>query len=156
MSIACNNIHPIGTKEMIAHFPNFRDPSFPLNENPKQANTLICRFMAVNGVFPAKDFRATGWIHSILFAWWAMMMSFVLAKLKKPLEDTGLFPAVRAMHFGTLQSNYHFFSVLEMYSSETCTLFTLVGELGFALHEMHEVSGLSIGEVPYEEYVPTT
>lgn len=29
-------------------------------------------------------------------------------------------------------------------------------ELGFSLHEMFKVSLLSRGELPYEEYVPTT
>ena len=43
--------------------------------------------------------------------------------------------------------------MLEMYNPSTTTFFTLSGELGFALHEMFEVSGLSMGEVPYEEYV---
>ena len=28
--------------------------------------------------------------------------------------------------------------------------------MGFALHEMYEVSGLMIGDAPYEEYVPST
>jgi hypothetical protein len=44
--------------------------------------------------------------------------------------------------------------MLDMYNPNTATFFTPSGELGFALHEMFEVSGLSMGEVPYEEYVP--
>ena len=36
------------------------------------------------------------------------------------------------------------------------TFFTPVGEIGLALHELYEVSGLVIGDAPYEEYVPTT
>lgn len=43
-----------------------------------------------------------------------------------------------------------------MYNSEIGTFFTPVGELGLALHELYEVSTLSISEVPYEEYIPTT
>lgn len=43
-----------------------------------------------------------------------------------------------------------------MYNSEKGTFFTLVGELGLALYEMYEVSTLSMGEVTYEEYIPTT
>jgi len=27
--------------------------------------------------------------------------------------------------------------------------------MGFALHEMYEVPGLAIGDMPYEEYVPS-
>ena len=31
-----------------------------------------------------------------------------------------------------------------------------LGEMGLALHEMYEVSGLVIGDAPYEEYVLTS
>ena len=31
-----------------------------------------------------------------------------------------------------------------------------LGEMGLALHEMCEVSGLVMGDAPYEEYVPTS
>lgn len=34
--------------------------------------------------------------------------------------------------------------------------FTLVGELGLTLHKMFEVLALSMGEVPYKEYIPTS
>ena len=57
--------------------------------------------------------------------------------------------------YGIPQSNHHFYAVLERYNAETCTFFTLVGEMGFALHEMCEVSGLVMGDTPYEEYVPS-
>lgn len=43
-----------------------------------------------------------------------------------------------------------------MYNSETSTFFTPVSELGFALYKMHEVSTLSMDEVPYEKYISTT
>jgi len=43
--------------------------------------------------------------------------------------------------------------MLEQYNPEMCTFFTPVGEMGFALHEMYEVSGLAMGDIPYEEYV---
>ena len=33
--------------------------------------------------------------------------------------------------------------------------FTMIGEMGFALHEMYEVSGLAIGDILYEKYVPS-
>ena len=35
---------------------------------------------------------------------------------------------------------------------ETCTFFTPVRDMGFALHEIYEVSGLVMGDIPYEEY----
>ena len=49
----------------------------------------------------------------------------------------------------------HFYAILERYNLETCTFFTPIGEMVLALHEMYEVSGLVIGDVPYEEYVPS-
>jgi len=33
---------------------------------------------------------------------------------------------------------------------------TSLGEMGFALHEMFEVSGLSMENLPYKEYIPGT
>lgn len=48
-----------------------------------------------------------------------------------------------------------FTCVLELYNSDTSTFFMPFGELDLALHEMYEVSVLPIGEILYEEYVPT-
>jgi len=45
---------------------------------------------------------------------------------------------------------------LEHYNSLTGTFFTPVGEMGLALHELYEVSGLVMRDAPYEEYVPTS
>lgn len=42
--------------------------------------------------------------------------------------------------------------LLELYSPATGILFTVDGEIELALHEMWQVSGLLIGDVPYEEY----
>jgi len=33
--------------------------------------------------------------------------------------------------------------------------FTIIREMGLALHEMYDVSGMMIGDAPYEEYVPS-
>nr|ABD63197.1 hypothetical protein 20.t00049 [Asparagus officinalis] len=82
------------------------------------------------------------------------MTKFVLEELETPLAQAGLLIPMRATKFGIIQSHFHFFSILEKYSPETCTFFTPVEELGFALHEMHEVSGLILGDLPYEEFVP--
>jgi len=43
-----------------------------------------------------------------------------------------------------------------LYNSNTCIFFTPSRELGFALHEIFEVSGLPMRELPYEEYIPST
>lgn len=42
-----------------------------------------------------------------------------------------------------------------MYNGQTNTIFTLLGELGFTLHEMHEISVLSTGKTPYVEIIPS-
>lgn len=83
------------------------------------------------------------------------MINFVLDKLDTPLRQSGFRIAVKVVRYRILQSNFHFSVMLELYNLDSCTFFTPVGELGFALHEMHEVSGLSMGEIPYEEYIPS-
>jgi len=72
------------------------------------------------------------------------------------LVQCELYPAVRAVRYGITPSHYHFFAILEKYNLDTCTFFTPVGEMRFALHEMFEVSGLSMRDLPYEEYIPGT
>jgi len=70
------------------------------------------------------------------------------------MNRTLLHEAIKAVQYGLPQSTQHFYAVLEHYNPETCTFFTLLGEMGLALQEMYEVSGLMIGDAPYEEYVP--
>ena len=53
------------------------------------------------------------------------------------------------MH-GIPQSNHHFYTVLERYNLKTCTFFTPIGEMGVALYEMYEISGLVMGDALYE------
>lgn len=72
------------------------------------------------------------------------------------LERLDLYAVVRAVLFGILLSIYNFFSILERYNRNMCTFFTLVGEMGMAMHEMHEVTELSEGDYPYEELVETS
>lgn len=42
-----------------------------------------------------------------------------------------------------------------MFNPYSGTFFTLVGELGFSLHKIFEVSLSTMRELSYEEYVPT-
>ena len=84
------------------------------------------------------------------------MVSYITEQLREPLLQSGLYSAVRDVQYGIKPSHYLFFAMLELYIPNTCTFFTLSGELGFAHHEMYEVSGLPMGELPYEEYVPGT
>ena len=84
------------------------------------------------------------------------MVGFVLAEFENLLKQVGLYKAVRAVQYGIPQSTHHFYGILEHYNPWTCTFFTLVGEIVFALYELYEVSRLVIGDTPYEEYVLTT
>ena len=62
----------------------------------------------------------------------------------------GLHEAVKATCFGININIPTFYAILEMYCPALGTIFTPVGELEMALHEMWEVSNL--GSKPYEEY----
>ena len=84
------------------------------------------------------------------------MVRFALAEFENLLLQDGLYNAVRAVQYDIPQRTQYFYAVLEQYYLETCTFFTPIGEIGLALHEMFEVSGLMIGDTPYEEYVPST
>jgi len=84
------------------------------------------------------------------------MVYFVLKKLEEPLLQCGLYPVDRAVCYGITPNNYYFFVILEMYNPNTCTFSTPIEDIRFALHEMFEVSGLSIGDLPYEKYIPRT
>ena len=65
-----------------------------------------------------------------------------------------LFDAVRATCYGFKLDVPSFHAVLELYCPSTGTLFTPVGELGLAMHEMWEISRLQMGVYLNEEYVP--
>ena len=111
--------------------------------------------MEAEGDYPV-GFRAPGWVHSTENYWWGRMVGFVLIDLGDLLKRVGLYVAVRAVQWGIPPGSHNFFGILERYNSLTGTFFTPVGEMGLAMHELHEVSGLSTGDIPYEEYVPTT
>ena len=81
------------------------------------------------------------------------MVSFVLKELKEVLVHSSLYTAVRAIQYGIPHNNYDFYTMLERYNLEICTFFTPVGKMRFALHEMYEVFGLTMGDIPYEEYI---
>jgi len=76
------------------------------------------------------------------------MVGFALAEFEDLLLQAGLYRTISAVQYGNPQSNQHFYAILERYNLETCTLFTPIREMGFALHEMYETSGLVIGDAP--------
>lgn len=79
-------------------------------------------------------------------------MDFILTNFGDALRSFGLYGAITNVQFSLLHSAYHLYSVLKMFNLHSDTFFSLVGELGFALHEMFKVSLLSMEELPYEEY----
>ena len=84
------------------------------------------------------------------------MVGFVLVEIGALLQQVGLYHSVRAVQYGLPLSSHNFYGVLEHYNPLTGIFFTPAGEMGLALHELYEVSGLVIGDAPYEEYVPTS
>ena len=84
------------------------------------------------------------------------MVGFVLVELGALLQQVGLYHSVRAVQYGLPQSSHNFYGIQEHYNPLTGTFFTPVEEMGLALHELYEVSGLVMGDAPYEEYVPTS
>lgn len=73
------------------------------------------------------------------------MINFILSNFEAILKDIELYGAIRNVQYGLSYSAYHLFNILEMYNPKFETFFTPIGELGFALHEMFEVSLLSMG-----------
>jgi len=74
--------------------------------------------------------------------------------LRRIWRGWGSTKCVRATCYGIQMSVANFYAFFELYCPTTGTFFTPVGELGMALHEMWEVSDLTMGSLPYEEYFP--
>ena len=66
------------------------------------------------------------------------MTLYVLAHVEEDLEKLGLYEAVRVTCYGIQMSIANFYAIFELYCPAIRTFFTLVGELGTALHEMWE------------------
>ena len=153
-SLINQSARPQGSQVILGLRPGLSRPEFPVGKTPEANGTFLHQFREAGGNYPATDFRALGWIHYQEKGGWHRLVGYVVDHLEEMLHRTHLFTAVRAVKYGIPLSIYHFFAMLEMYNPNTATFFTPSGELGFALHDMFKVSGLSMGEVPYEEYVP--
>jgi len=154
--LGTKEIHSAGHgKEVFSLFPRLVRSEYLKGETPQLGATFINQFMKVRGDFPV-DFRPLGWVHSTNNSWWGRMVEFVLVELGALLQQVELYHSVRAVQYGLLQSSHNFYGVLEHYNPLTDTFFTPVGEMGLTLHELYEISGLVMGDAPYEEYVPTS
>ena len=150
------NARPVRSQVISGLLPGLHRPEFPVGESPESNRTFLHQFRAAGGNYPISDFRALGWVHFQDHGWWHRLVGYVIDNLGDVLRQARLSVAVRAVQYGVPQSAHHFFAMLEMYNPTTITFFTPSGELGFALHEMFNVSGLSMGEIPYKKYVPGT
>ena len=103
-----------------------------------------------------KEYRCYGWVHSPVKKLWTHMASYVLGRWGNELKRSGLYTSIRATMYGLPISKYHFLALLELYNPDTNTFLTRNGELGLALHKMQKVSGLSMGDYPYQEYFPSS
>ena len=104
---------------------------------------------------PAPRHRFYGWVHSLDRFWWARMTKYVLSRWSEELHACGLYAAIRATMHGLPTSAKHFFALCELYNPDSNTFLTRHGELGLALHEMHKISGLPMGQMLYQEYFPS-
>lgn len=85
--------------------------------------------------------------------WWVILTDYFLTTFEKYLKEIGLYRTIKAVQYEIPTNHFHFCCLLELYNPDTGMLSTPCYELGLALYEIYEVSGLSIGEIPYEEYV---
>jgi len=68
----------------------------------------------------------------------------------------GLHETIRATCHGIEISVPNFYAIFELYCPALGTFFTPVDDLRLALHEIWEISNLSMGSMPYDEYFPCT
>ncbi|ONK55343.1 uncharacterized protein A4U43_UnF4580 [Asparagus officinalis] len=127
----------------------------PRNEFLASASTLKNRLTALGREMPATRHRFYGWVHSLDKLWWARMTKYVLSRWSEELHACGLYTAIRSTMYGLPVSAKHFFALCELYNPDSNTFLTKHRELGLALHEMHKISGLPMGQMLYQEYFPS-
>jgi len=142
VSLGAKEIHSASYgKKVFGLFPGLVRSEYPKGETPQLGTTFINQFMKVRGHFLV-DFCPLGWVHSSNRSWWGRMVGFVLAEFGALLQQVGLYHSVRAVQYGLPQSSHNFYGILDHYNPLTGTFFTPVREMGLALHELYEVSGL--------------
>ncbi|ONK80554.1 uncharacterized protein A4U43_C01F19130, partial [Asparagus officinalis] len=104
---------------------------------------------------PTARHRFYGWVHSLDKLWWTRTTKYVLSRWSEELHACGLYAAIRSTMYGLPVSAKHFFALCELYNPDSNTFLTRHGELGLALHEMHKISGLPMGQMLYQEYFPS-
>lgn len=69
-------------------------------------------------------------------SWGPPYVGYMLESHGQVLREIDLHQVIRNVQYSLSQSQYHLFSLLEMYNSEANTFFTPISELGLALYEM--------------------
>ncbi|ONK80280.1 uncharacterized protein A4U43_C01F15890 [Asparagus officinalis] len=128
----------------------------PRNEFLASASTLRNRLADLGREMPVTCPRFYGWVHSLDKLWWTRTTKYVLSRWSEELHACGLYAAIRSTMYGLPVSAKHFFALCELYyNPDSNTFLTRHGELGLALHEMHKISGLPMGQMLYQEYFPS-
>ncbi|ONK72984.1 uncharacterized protein A4U43_C04F25720 [Asparagus officinalis] len=83
------------------------------------------------------------------------MIGYVLNRWGTELKAMGLYEAIHATQYGLSVNTIHFTRLIELYNPDTNTFLTRNGELKLPFHEMHKVSRLQMGDIPYQEYFPS-
>ena len=117
-------------------------------------STFLNQFVKADDNYPVTDFMIPGWVHCTRKQWWSSLIMYVLEYFGKDLKQLGIHEAVSATCLGIEVSAPNFYAILELYCPVSGTFFTPIGEIGLELHEMWEVSNLSMGSLPYKEYFP--
>ncbi|ONK58444.1 uncharacterized protein A4U43_C09F12830 [Asparagus officinalis] len=125
------------------------------NEFLASASTLRNRLADLGWEMPTTRHRFYGWVHSLDKLWWTRTTKYVLSRWSEELHACGLYAAIRSTMYGLPVSAKHFFALCELYNPDSNTFLTRHGELGLALHEMHKISGLPMGQMLYQEYFPS-
>ncbi|ONK80572.1 uncharacterized protein A4U43_C01F19320 [Asparagus officinalis] len=127
----------------------------PRNEFLASVSTLSNRLVDLGREMPAARHRFYGWVHSLDKLWWTRLARYVLSRWSEELHACGLYAAIRASMYGLPVSAKHFFALYKLYNPDSNTFLTRHGELGLALHEMHKIYGLPMGQMLYQEYFPS-
>ena len=100
------------------------------------SQTFLNQFIKVKGNYPARDFRAPGWVHPAQKPWWRDLVFYVLKHFEAELKKIGLHEAVMATCHWMEINVPNFFAIFKLYCPATGTFFTSIGELRLVLHEM--------------------
>ena len=61
--------HSGSPRAILDLYPERISQDIPVGENPVMAQTFLNQFVKVQGNYPARDFRAPGWVHLAQKPW---------------------------------------------------------------------------------------